>query len=102
MNNNISISKRKLLQSGFLLPSLLLFSEQSRAGAQIEEPMIDSVRSALSAAVNSNAPPIPEFNDTESRLKYIRWLTSMSQKNAIFKPAKSFYKLFGTKASAQD
>jgi soluble lytic murein transglycosylase-like protein len=58
----------------------LLFSEQSQAGAQIEEPMIDSVRSALSAAIHSAAPPIPEFNDTESRLKYLRWLGAMSDR----------------------
>jgi soluble lytic murein transglycosylase-like protein len=70
----------KALQPAYLFPTLLLFSEQSHAGGQLEEPMIDSVRSALSAAVNSNAPPIPEFNDTESRLKYIRWLSVMSDR----------------------
>ena len=63
-----------------LLPSLLLFSEQSQAGAQIEEPMIDSVRSALSSAIRNSAPPIPEFSDTESRLKYLRWLGAMSDR----------------------
>ena len=79
-NNKISISRRKAIQSAYLLPSLLLFSEQSKAGAQIEEPMIDSVRSALSAAVSSAAPPIPEFRDTESRIKYLRWLSAMSDR----------------------
>jgi soluble lytic murein transglycosylase-like protein len=80
----IFISRRKILlkalKPAYLLPALLLFSEQSNAGGQLEEPMIDSVRSALSAAVQSTAPPIPEFNDTESRLKYIRWLTAMSDR----------------------
>ena len=42
--------------------------------------MIDSVRSALSTAVNSGAPPIPEFKDTESRLKYLRWRAAMSDR----------------------
>jgi soluble lytic murein transglycosylase-like protein len=70
----------KALQPAYLLPLLLLFSEHSEAGAQIEEPLIDSVRTALSAAVHSTAPPIPEFSDTESRLKYIRWLTAMSDR----------------------
>ncbi len=82
--NQLKMNRRnallKALQTAYLLPTLLLFSEQSHAGGQLEEPMIDSVRSALSAAVNSNAPPIPEFNDTESRLKYIRWLTAMSDR----------------------
>jgi soluble lytic murein transglycosylase-like protein len=80
------ITRRKAIQSAYLLPSLLLFSEQSQAGAQIEEPMIDSVRGALSAAVSSAAPPIPEFRDTESRIKYLRWLGSMSDRLYKKKP----------------
>ena len=80
----IKITRRKVLQKAlkpaYLLPIPLLFSEQSQAGAQIEEPMIDSVRSALSAAIHSTAPPIPEFADTESRLKYLRWLGEMSDR----------------------
>ena len=48
------------------------------AGAQIEEPLIDSVRTALSSAIANKAPPIPEFADTESRLAYLRWLGEMS------------------------
>jgi soluble lytic murein transglycosylase-like protein len=87
---NSSISRREMLKNGilpaFLLPSMLLFSEHSQAGAQIEEPMIDSVRSALSAAVGSHAPPIPEFRDTESRIKYLRWLGSMSDRLYKKKP----------------
>ncbi len=80
MNPIALISRRKWLQSAYLLPSLLLFSDQSHAGGQLEEPLADSVRGALSAAVSSTAPPIPEFNDTESRLKYIRWLSAMSDR----------------------
>ncbi len=82
-----SISRRKLLlkalQPAYLLPIPLLFSEQSQAGAQIEEPMMDSVRIALRAAVHNAAPPIPgpaEFKDTESYLKYLRWLGEMSDR----------------------
>jgi soluble lytic murein transglycosylase-like protein len=59
---------------------VLLFSEQSWAGAQIEEPLIDSVRTALSSAIASQAPPVPEFRDTESRLAYLRWLGAMSDR----------------------
>jgi soluble lytic murein transglycosylase-like protein len=82
--SQLNINRRKLLKKAlkpaYLLPITLLFSEQSQAGGQIEEPMIDSVRSALSAAVQSAAPPIPEFADTESRLKYLRWLGAMSDR----------------------
>ncbi|WP_213953312.1 lytic transglycosylase domain-containing protein [Variovorax sp. dw_954] len=50
------------------------------AGAQLEEPMIDAVRNALTASIHSSAPPIPEFNDTASRLAYLRWLGEMSER----------------------
>jgi soluble lytic murein transglycosylase-like protein len=50
----------------------------ARAGAQIEEPLADSVRTALSSAVANAAPPIPEFRDTDGRLAYLRWLGAMS------------------------
>lgn len=50
----------------------------ARAGGQIEEPLADSVRTALSSAVANSAPPVPEFPDTESRLSYLRWLGAMS------------------------
>ncbi|WP_341920979.1 lytic transglycosylase domain-containing protein [Polaromonas sp. YR568] len=65
---------------------MLLFSEQSLAGAQIEEPLIDSVRTALSSAIASQAPPVPEFRDTESRLAYLRWLGAMSDRLRKKKP----------------
>jgi soluble lytic murein transglycosylase-like protein len=60
--------------------SLLLFSEHTRAGGQLEEPLVDSVRSALSSAIANNAPPVPEFGDTDSRLLYLRWLGAMSDR----------------------
>ncbi len=58
----------------------LLISERAEAGGQLEEPLVDSVRTALSSAVNNHAPPVPEFNDTESRLAYLRWLGATSEK----------------------
>jgi soluble lytic murein transglycosylase-like protein len=62
-----------------LLISLLFKSEYALAGAQLEEPLVDSVRTALSSAISNAAPPIPEFADTESRLAYLRWLGAMSE-----------------------
>ena len=70
------ISRKKCLQRLYLLPCLLLFSGQSRAGGQLEEPLADSVRSALSSAIANSAPPVPEFASIEGRLAYLRWLTS--------------------------
>ena len=57
-----------------------LFSDQASAGAQTEEPLIDSVRTALTSAIAKHAPPAPEFKDTESRLTYLRWLAAMSDR----------------------
>ena len=74
------ISRRKGLFSILAAHGLLLFPEHSRAGGQLEEPLVDSVRTALSSAVNNHAPPIPEFSDTESRLAYLRWLGAMSER----------------------
>lgn len=50
------------------------------AGAQKEEPLADAVRSALSAAVASDAPPKPSFSNIEDRLTYLRWLGGMSDR----------------------
>ena len=48
------------------------------AGAQKEEFMVDSVRTALSAAIGNSAPPVPTFKDRKSQLEYQYWLTTMS------------------------
>jgi len=50
------------------------------AGAQIEEPLATSVRSALSAAVADAAPPRPGFEAIDERLAYLRWLGEMSER----------------------
>ncbi len=71
------ISRRNCLFPAPLGLLLLFIQKPSWAGGQIEEPLIDSVRSALSAAIANHAPPVPEFADTESRLKYLRWMGTM-------------------------
>lgn len=57
-----------------------------RAGGQLEEPLADSVRSVLSAAIASSAPPVPEFNDMGKRLAYLRWLGASSERLKKRKP----------------
>jgi len=77
----VTLSRRHCLggaTAGVL--SLLGLPRQALAGAQIEEPLVDSVRTALSSAIHNSAPPIPEFKDTESRLAYLRWLGNMSER----------------------
>ena len=58
----------------------------AQAGRQLEEPLVDSVRTALSSAIANHAPPVPEFANTESRLQYLRWLGSMSERLRKKKP----------------
>jgi soluble lytic murein transglycosylase-like protein len=50
------------------------------AGRQLEEPLIDSVRSALSAAIASHAPPVHEFDDPKEQAHYQHWLVKMSER----------------------
>lgn len=56
------------------------------AGGQLEEPLIDSVRSALTAAIGSAAPPEPVFVSTEAKIVYLRWLGAMSDRLRRRKP----------------
>lgn len=87
------ISRRRYL-GALSAAALLPIVRSSWAGAQIEEPLIDSVRNALSSAVGNTAPPIPVFRDTEGRLAYLRWLGAMSarmrQRKVDFQERKEF------------
>ena len=46
----------------------------SQAGAQREEPLVDSVRTALSAAVSQLGPPEPVHPNAAAVLAYQKWL----------------------------
>jgi soluble lytic murein transglycosylase-like protein len=72
-------NRRLILFAGLGLAAGLP-SAPARAGSQIEEPLADAVRTALSAAVSRGAPPRPSFTSTEERLAYLRWLGAMSQR----------------------
>ncbi|MCO6849824.1 hypothetical protein LVR63_29510, partial [Pseudomonas aeruginosa] len=56
------------------------------AGGQLEEPLADSVRTALSSAVTGSAPPELRFASTEARMDYLRWLTASSERLRSRKP----------------
>ena len=75
-----------LLHGAALLSSGWLGIGAALAGGQLEEPLADSVRSALSAAIASSAPPVPEFSDTAKRLAYLRWLRALSERLKKKKP----------------
>ncbi|MFM2049973.1 MAG: hypothetical protein RL682_464 [Pseudomonadota bacterium] len=59
---------------------LLAIPQTAVAGAQQEEPLIDSVRTALSSSVASAEPPEPVFVSSEARLHYIRWKVEMNHR----------------------
>jgi len=59
---------------------LLPWARGAMAGSQIEEPLADSVRGALAAAIAQDAPLSPSFDSIEDRLAYLRWLGAMSDR----------------------
>jgi soluble lytic murein transglycosylase-like protein len=76
------IDRRRCLQAVPAGLGLLCFPGLSQAGGQIEEPLADSVRTALSSAIANAAPPDPVFADIDGRLAYLRWLGAMSRRLA--------------------
>ena len=71
--------RRRLLATAALGP-LATWPASTRAGSQVEEPLADAVRGALSAAIAELAPPKPAFGGIEERLAYLRWLGAMSER----------------------
>lgn len=80
------ITRRACLLPALAGAGLSLFGTSAHAGAQVEEPLADAVRTALSAAIASGAPPVPEFDDIDARLRYLRWLGAMSRRLHAKKP----------------
>ena len=74
----MSLDRRRLLLAG--AAAALLGPAGVRAGGQAEEVLADSVRSALSAAIASAAPPKPAFARLDDRLDFLRWLGAMSDR----------------------
>jgi soluble lytic murein transglycosylase-like protein len=72
------LCRRGLLAA--LPASLLVAALPAHAGGQLEEPLADSVRTALRAAVASAGPPELAFASTEAKLSYLRWLAAMSDR----------------------
>ncbi len=58
----------------------------ARAGAQVEEPLADSVRTALSMAVGNGAPPQLVFADAAQKQACERWALALESKLRKRKP----------------
>ena len=83
MSDHLSHSgraRRRACAAALLSPCVALLPQRAQAGAQVEEPLANSVRSALAAAVNDSAPPRAAFENIETRLVYLRWLGEMSNR----------------------
>jgi soluble lytic murein transglycosylase-like protein len=76
----MTVHRRMLLATAFAA-----WVPTARAGAQVEEPLADSVRSALSAAIASAAPPRPSFSNIEDRLVFLRWQGKASERLKRYK-----------------
>ncbi|MEO6362218.1 MAG: lytic transglycosylase domain-containing protein [Caldimonas sp.] len=72
--------RRRLVAAASLAAACTLLPRRARAGSQVEEPLADAVRSALSAAIAAAAPPKPAFATLEDRLVYLRWLGASSER----------------------
>lgn len=85
MQRRMNFYRRQLLTQalGFapaLLCGPLLLPASAQAGSQVEEPLMDSVRSALSSAIHQSAPPVPAFSQDSARQQYERWLDTMAER----------------------
>lgn len=76
----------RVLAAALLLAAALNPLRAAWAGAQVEEPLADSVRSALTAAVGNEAPPKPHFPTIDERLAYLRWLGAVSDRLKLQSP----------------
>ena len=68
------------VRRALLAAPLALCLPRAQAGAQVEEPLADAVRTALAASVAEAAPPKPRFDKLDDRLAYLRWLGATSEK----------------------
>jgi soluble lytic murein transglycosylase-like protein len=76
----MTLARRALV----LLP-LAALCHRARAGAQVEEPLADSVRSVLTAAIAAAAPPRPVFAKTDDRMAFLRWQGATSERLKRYK-----------------
>lgn len=80
------ITRRACLRPALAGAGLWLLGAPARAGGQLEEPLADSIRTALSSAIANSAPPVPVFTDSDARIKHLRWLGAMSGRLRRRKP----------------
>ena len=80
------ISRRNCLGALLAAPGLGVVGAPAHATGQLEEPLVDSVRTALSSAVSHAAPPSLEFRSREAEARFVDWRDTMSER---LKPKKT-------------
>jgi len=78
-------SRRRLLQALTALAHAAAWPGKAHAGRQLEEPLGDAVRSALSTAVAGSAPPQPLLPSAQHRSDYERWLAHAGMRLTRYK-----------------
>lgn len=66
--------------AGVLAVAAVLGAPSAWAGAQLEEELADSVRTALASQIADRAPDEPAFRSFDERLAYLRWLGDMGNR----------------------
>ena len=84
-STHFAVQRRRLLMTG-AIACLVSRHAPAVAGGQVEEPLMDSVRSALSASIANSSPPKPSFGGAESKVAYMAWLGEMSDRLKRYKP----------------
>ncbi len=74
----MSLVQRRELLAG--VAATLCWPAALHAGPQAEEALADAVRSALSAAIASAAPPQPVFANAEAKRVFQSWQMAMSER----------------------
>src|SRR5262245_50748428 len=72
--------KRRNVAVALAAAPLLAYVPRARAGAQIYEPLADSVRNALAAQIADSRPPVRSFVTHEARMAFVDWLEAMSKR----------------------
>ncbi len=78
-------TRRQVLRALTALAPVAGWPGQAHAGRQLEEPLSDSVRSALSMAVAGAAPPEPVLPTDQHRRDYERWFAHAGQRLTRYK-----------------
>jgi soluble lytic murein transglycosylase-like protein len=73
-------SRATLTRRLLLLAPVALALPPAHAGAQREEPLADTVRTALAASVADAAPPKVRFQNAEEEAAFSRWLADSSDR----------------------